>query len=74
MDIGWRLLRLLPKTELARLSDDQITRYLQSSATELSYMRRLIPTRSTALDLADQLPPMRQGYEFLDEKRMLLAM
>ena len=32
MDIGWRLLRLLPKAELARLSDDQITRYLQSSA------------------------------------------
>ena len=32
MDIGWRLLRLLPKAELARLSDDQITRYLQSSS------------------------------------------
>lgn len=30
------------------------------------------PTRSTALDLADELRLMRQGYEFLDEKRMLL--
>jgi V/A-type H+-transporting ATPase subunit B len=32
MDIGWRLLRLLPKAELARLSDEQITRYVQSTS------------------------------------------
>ena len=31
MDVGWRLLRLLPRAELARLSDDQISRYLQPS-------------------------------------------
>lgn len=36
-------------------------------------MREVTPTRSTALDLADELRLMRQGYEFLDEKRMLLA-
>lgn len=32
MEIGWQLLRLLPKAELARLSDDQITRYVQSTS------------------------------------------
>ncbi len=32
-----------------------------------------LPTRSTALALADERSVMRQGYEFLDEKRMLLA-
>ncbi len=32
MEFGWQLLRLLPKAELARLSDDQITRYVQSTS------------------------------------------
>ncbi len=31
------------------------------------------PTRSAALALADERGVMRQGYQFLDEKRMLLA-
>ncbi len=36
-------------------------------------MRDVTPTRSTAIELADERRLMRQGYEFLDEKRMLLA-
>jgi V/A-type H+-transporting ATPase subunit D len=36
-------------------------------------MHEVTPTRSTALELADEHRLMRQGYEFLDEKRMLLA-
>jgi V/A-type H+-transporting ATPase subunit D len=36
-------------------------------------MREATPTRSAALELADERRLMRQGYEFLDEKRMLLA-
>jgi V/A-type H+-transporting ATPase subunit D len=36
-------------------------------------MREVTPTRSAALELADEHRLMRQGYEFLDEKRMLLA-
>ncbi|HXY98497.1 MAG TPA: V-type ATP synthase subunit D [Stellaceae bacterium] len=36
-------------------------------------MREVAPTRSAALDLADERRLMRQGYEFLDEKRVLLA-
>lgn len=36
-------------------------------------MREVQPTRSAALALADERRLMRQGYEFLDEKRMLLA-
>jgi len=36
-------------------------------------MREVTPTRSTAIDLADERRLMCQGYEFLDEKRMLLA-
>jgi V/A-type H+-transporting ATPase subunit D len=36
-------------------------------------MRELTPTRSTTMELADERKLMRQGYEFLDEKRMLLA-
>jgi V/A-type H+-transporting ATPase subunit D len=36
-------------------------------------MREVTATRSTAIDLADESKLMRQGYEFLDEKRMLLA-
>ena len=36
-------------------------------------MREVNPTRSAALELADERKLMRQGYEFLDEKRMLLA-
>ena len=36
-------------------------------------MREVAPTRSAALELADERRLMRQGYEFLDEKRMLLA-
>lgn len=35
--------------------------------------RELSPTRSTALALRDERLLVRQGYEFLDEKRMLLA-
>jgi V/A-type H+-transporting ATPase subunit D len=36
-------------------------------------MREVLPTRSAAIELADERKLMRQGYEFLDEKRMLLA-
>jgi V/A-type H+/Na+-transporting ATPase subunit D len=36
-------------------------------------MREVTPTRSAAIELADERKLMRQGYEFLDEKRMLLA-
>jgi len=36
-------------------------------------MREVAPTRSAAIELADERRLMRQGYEFLDEKRMLLA-
>jgi V/A-type H+-transporting ATPase subunit D len=36
-------------------------------------MREVTPTKSTALALSDERNQMRQGYEFLDEKRMLLA-
>lgn len=36
-------------------------------------MREATPTRNTAIELADERNLMRQGYEFLDEKRMLLA-
>lgn len=36
-------------------------------------MREVAPTRSAAIELADERKLMRQGYEFLDEKRMLLA-
>lgn len=36
-------------------------------------MLDVTPTRSAAMELADERKLMRQGYEFLDEKRMLLA-
>jgi V/A-type H+-transporting ATPase subunit D len=36
-------------------------------------MREVTVTRSSALELADERRLMRQGYDFLDEKRMLLA-
>jgi len=36
-------------------------------------MREVMPTRSAAMELADEAKLMRQGYGFLDEKRMLLA-
>lgn len=36
-------------------------------------MRDVIATKSTSLALAEERKLMRQGYEFLDEKRVLLA-
>jgi V/A-type H+-transporting ATPase subunit D len=36
-------------------------------------MREVAPTRASALELADERRLMQQGYEFLDEKRVLLA-
>ncbi len=36
-------------------------------------MREVTPTKSAALGLGDERKLMRQGFEFLDEKRMLLA-
>lgn len=36
-------------------------------------MREVSPTHSAAMELADERKLMRQGYEFLDEKRVLLA-
>ena len=35
--------------------------------------RELSPNRSTALELREERYLVREGYEFLDEKRMLLA-
>jgi vacuolar-type H+-ATPase subunit B/Vma2 len=32
MEVGWRLLATLPRSELARLSDGQIERYLSGHA------------------------------------------
>ena len=31
MAIGWRLLALLPREELSRLSDEQIARYIEGA-------------------------------------------
>jgi V/A-type H+-transporting ATPase subunit D len=36
-------------------------------------MREVAPTRSAAIALTDERKLMRQGYDFLDEKRTLLA-
>lgn len=36
-------------------------------------MREVTPTKSAALGLGEERRLMRQGFEFLDEKRMLLA-
>jgi V/A-type H+-transporting ATPase subunit D len=36
-------------------------------------MNDLTPTRSAALELEDERRAMREGYRFLDEKRLLLA-
>lgn len=36
-------------------------------------MREVTPTRTSAIELADERKLTRLGYEFLDEKRMLLA-
>jgi V/A-type H+-transporting ATPase subunit D len=36
-------------------------------------MREVTPTKSAALGLGEERKLMRQGFEFLDEKRMLLA-
>ena len=36
-------------------------------------MREVTPTKSEALALAEERKLMREGFEFLDEKRMLLA-
>jgi len=36
-------------------------------------MSDLTPTRSAVLELQDERRAMREGYEFLDEKRLLLA-
>lgn len=36
-------------------------------------MAEVVPTRSAALQLADERDLMQQGYRFLDEKRVLLA-
>jgi V/A-type H+-transporting ATPase subunit B len=33
MEIGWRLLKVLPAVELSRLSDAQIERYIDEEAT-----------------------------------------
>jgi vacuolar-type H+-ATPase subunit B/Vma2 len=33
MELGWKLLSTLPQSELTRLSDAQITRYLQAEHT-----------------------------------------
>jgi len=36
-------------------------------------MREVLPTRGALMELSDERRLMRQGYEFLDEKRILLA-
>jgi V/A-type H+/Na+-transporting ATPase subunit D len=46
---------------------------MQKALPRAGRMREVTPTRSAALDLADEQKLMRQGYEFLDEKRILLA-
>jgi V/A-type H+-transporting ATPase subunit D len=46
---------------------------MSSSFRRTAPVRDVTPTRSTAIEIADERKLMRQGYEFLDEKRMLLA-
>lgn len=36
-------------------------------------MKEITPTRTAALELKEEQRAMREGYEFLDEKRLLLA-
>jgi V/A-type H+-transporting ATPase subunit D len=35
--------------------------------------RAIVPTRSAFLKLKDERSGMREGYRFLDEKRLILA-
>ncbi len=34
MDVGWRLLRLLPEAELSRLSDEQIAQHIRRETAD----------------------------------------
>ena len=73
MEAGWTVLRVLPRNELTRLSDAQIAQYIRAEREGRRACVKSHPTRGAAIALADESKLMRQGYGFLDEKRMLLA-
>ena len=76
MEIGWRLLRTLPISELIRLNDRQIELYINQDAEVERYRMTgpgQAPTNAAVLELKNEQVVVKEAYTFLDEKRLLLA-
>jgi hypothetical protein len=75
----------LPASELTRLSSAQLAQYIEREVGTLLKRPRpsppampecptgLSPTRSAFLELKEERQLVREGFEFLDEKRVILA-
>ena len=72
MALGWQLLQSLPVSELTRLSDQQIDDAYSSCGVDLMGPEQA-PTRAAVLELKAERVVVEEAYDFLDEKRLLLA-
>ena len=72
LEAGWAVLQGLPHGELTRLSNAQIGRHLREDSACLT-VGEVAATRVALLELRDERRLVQEGYELLDEKRVLLA-
>ena len=72
LDLGWKLLSLLPKEELVRVSRQMLEKYLPKEGGDAD--ANVAPTKSNLLREKETLALAEEGYDLLEQKREILML